>query len=275
MHFIAVALRRKIDQAGHHWIKCTGRWGGGPGPMTFANLMAAGQALWPFVIAQTSGLSLPPHSFADVIAAPETPARRRHLPCSQTLRCCNVQIWTLCSDQNMEGVMRIARLETKPEGLPGLSLAEIRPKDRARVSGPGLRAFRVIADRWGLDEAQRRTLLGEPPRSTYHAWMKKAADGAGPTLPLDTLLRISAVLGVHKALTILFVHGTEAMIWLKGPHGGLPFAGRAPMDVMLDGTQDGILTVRRHLDGWRGGLRGAPDAGSGKAPVRPEDIVWA
>jgi hypothetical protein len=42
--------------------------------------------------------------------------------------------------------------------------------------------------------------------------------------------------------------------------------------VMLGGGQDGILTVRRHLEAWRaGGLRGAAE---GVAPVRPEDLVF-
>ncbi|MCA8882897.1 MAG: DUF2384 domain-containing protein [Rhodobacteraceae bacterium] len=170
--------------------------------------------------------------------------------------------------------MRVAHLPTDIHDPAGFHLDRINPADRARVSGPGLRAFRAIADRWGLDETQRRTLLGEPPRSTYHQWMKKAAERAPVSLPLDTLLRISAVLGVHKALTILFLRDAEALVWLKGNHRGLPFAGQPPLDVMLNGAQDGILTVRRYLDAWRGGLRGAPDPGSGADPVQADDIVW-
>jgi hypothetical protein len=143
---------------------------------------------------------------------------------------------------------------------------------RARVSGPGLRTFRNVADGWGLSERERIALLGEPARSTYHQWMKAAREGRGLSLPLDTLLRISGVLGVAEALSALFSSPAEALVWLKGPHRGAAFGGQAPLAVMLGGGQDGILTVRRHLEAWRaGGLRGAAE---GVAPVRPEDLVF-
>ena len=170
--------------------------------------------------------------------------------------------------------MRLAILPEDARQTGDAALVRIGAGDRARVSGPGLRAFRAIADRWALSEKQRLTLLGEPARSTYHQWMKKAQARAPLTLPLDTLLRISAVLGVHKALSILFVHDGEAMTWLKGPHEALVFAHQSPLEVMLSGTQDGILTVRRYLDGWRGGLHGGPAPDSGVAPVRAEDLVF-
>lgn len=94
-----------------------------------------------------------------------------------------------------------------------IDLARVDPAARARLSGPGLRTFKAIAARWGLPEAHRRTLLGEPPRSTYHQWIGKAEKHEPLTLPLDTLLRISAVLGIHKALGILFVRESEALAW--------------------------------------------------------------
>ena len=155
---------------------------------------------------------------------------------------------------------------------------EVRPIDgaaRARVSGPGVRAFRNVAELWGLSERERIALLGDPPRSTYHQWMKQAREERPLSLPLDTLLRISGVLGVQEALGSLFSTPGEALVWLKGPHRGVAFGGQAPLAVMLGGGQDGILTVRRHLDAWRaGGLRGAPAPEIGVPPVRPEDLVF-
>ena len=156
----------------------------------------------------------------------------------------------------------------------GIDLTSIEPDTRARMSGPGLRTFRSISDKWGLSESQRRTLLGGPSRSTYHQWIKNAENDEKVTLHLDTLLRISAVLGVHKALGILFVRESEALAWLKGPHAGPLFGGQSPMALMLSGTQDGILQVRRYLDAWRGGLRGAPAADSGVPPVTRDDLVF-
>lgn len=81
---------------------------------------------------------------------------------------------------------------------------QIKPEDRTRLSGPGLRTFRNIADSWGLGEAERIAALGHPSRSTYHSWMKKAVEGEKISLPADTLLRIAAVLGIYQRLSILF-----------------------------------------------------------------------
>ena len=173
--------------------------------------------------------------------------------------------------------MRI--LETGHGDLFTASAAAVRLHDvdapaRARVSGPGMRSFKEIADHWGLTETDRRVLLGAPPRSTYHHWMKLARDRRPLTLPLDTLLRISAVLGVHKALGILFSDRGAALVWLKQPHRAALFGGQAPIDLMLAGTQDGILAVRRYLDAWRGGLPGGPAPGDDVAPVTIEDLVF-
>ena len=145
---------------------------------------------------------------------------------------------------------------------------------RRRVSGPGLRTFLAIADRYGIPTRDRVTLLGEPSNSTYHEWVRKARAEVPLSLPLDTLTRISGLLGIHKALGILFPIEAEAMTWLKGPHRGEVFGGQAPLEVMIEGGIDGILTVRRYLDGWRGGLRGGPGAGTDIDPVRLADLVF-
>lgn len=145
---------------------------------------------------------------------------------------------------------------------------------RRRVSGPGLRTFLAIADRYGIPTRDRVALLGEPSNSTYHEWVKKARAEASLALPLDTLTRISGILGIHKALGILFPIEAEAMTWLRGPHRGEVFGEQAPLEVMIEGGLDGIFTVRRYLDGWRGGLRGGPGEGADIAPVRETDLVF-
>ena len=129
---------------------------------------------------------------------------------------------------------------------------------RARVSGPGLRTFAGIAGQWQLSERARLLLLGSPARSTYHNWLAKAQSGQRLTLPLDSLLRISAVLGIHKALRILFPDDERARQWLQSPNAAPLFGGQRPLDLMLSGTQLGLLEVRRFLDAWRGGLFAAP-----------------
>ena len=83
-----------------------------------------------------------------------------------------------------------------------------------------MRTFVAIADLWGLSEEERLLTLGLPSRSTYFGWLKAAREHAEINLPVDTLLRISAVLGIHKALRILFLAERDGVEWLRSPHGG-------------------------------------------------------
>tara|TARA_X000000368_G_scaffold270299_1_gene214193 strand:+ start:10962 stop:11471 length:510 start_codon:yes stop_codon:yes gene_type:complete len=169
--------------------------------------------------------------------------------------------------------MNILQLPTEPGAMPVQQ--RIDPTARRRVSGPGLRSFLAIAERYGIATQDRIELLGEPAPSTYHQWVKKAREEEPLSLPLDTLTRISGVLGIHKALGILFPIEAEAMTWLKGPHRGEVFGGQAPIEVMIGGGLDGILTVRRYLDAWRGGLRGGPGKDADFEPVHVQDIVFS
>jgi hypothetical protein len=154
---------------------------------------------------------------------------------------------------------------------PGRFAAE----NRRRLSGPGLRSFTAIADLWNLTEGERLLVLGLPSRSTYYGWIKAARENRDITLPVDTLLRISAVLGIHKALRILFAGDAEALDWLRRPHGATVFGGRPPLGLITSGTQDGLMTVRRFLDAARGGIYMEPNAADRDfQPATDADIVF-
>jgi uncharacterized protein (DUF2384 family) len=147
--------------------------------------------------------------------------------------------------------------------------------ERRRLSGPAMRTFLAIADRWGLSEEQRLRLLGLPGRSTFYAWAERARRDERLSLGLDVLLRISAVLGIHKGLRIVFPREQDAVAWLSAPNQGPLFGGQRPIDVIACGTQDGLLAVRRYLDAWRGGHFAAPNAADRDAsPMRDTDIVF-
>ncbi len=59
--------------------------------------------------------------------------------------------------------------------------------------------------------------------------------------------------GIHQGLGVLFPVEPLGVEWLRTPHGAVVFGGKPPLDVMTSGSQDGLLTVRRFLDGARGG----------------------
>lgn len=164
--------------------------------------------------------------------------------------------------------------EEVPPGPARLNAAAFSTTGRRRLSAPGLRTFLAIADLWGLTEEQRRLVLGMPPRSTFQSWVKAVREHRDVLLDLDVLTRISAVLGVHQALGILHRTEQEGLAWLRTPHHAVVFGGRPPLDLVTDGSQDALLTVRRFLDGARGGLYMAPNAlDSDATPYTDADVI--
>lgn len=162
----------------------------------------------------------------------------------------------------------------EPAGAEIVDVARFAAPNRRRLSGPALRTFLTIADRWGLTEEQRRLVLGYPSRSTYHNWAKLAREGQPFTLDVDALLRISAVFGIHQALGVLFASEGDGVRWLKGPHMAPVFGGQPPLALVTSGTQDGLMAVRRFLDAARGGLYMPPNAlDAALTPYDDSDIV--
>ena len=119
--------------------------------------------------------------------------------------------------------------------------------ESALASGPALRAFERIADRWKLSSKDRQALLGLP-RSTYF----KARAAANSRLSRDTLERISYVLGIYGALQILLPRAEAADHWVRTTNENVLFKGRAPLDTMLRGKVSDLYVVRHHLDAQRG-----------------------
>jgi hypothetical protein len=149
-----------------------------------------------------------------------------------------------------------AKAAKEPQRLNNSRFA---PANRRRLSAPALRTFLAIADLWSLTEEQRLLVLGYPSRSTYHNWSKQAREHGTFTLDVDVLTRISAVFGIHQALGILFPQERLGVDWLRSPHNDLVFGGHPPLDLVTNGSQDGLLSVRRFLDGARGGLYMQPN----------------
>lgn len=156
-----------------------------------------------------------------------------------------------------------------------LGVERFEPANRRRLSGPALRTFAAIADLWRLNEEQRRLVLGYPSRSTYQNWMKLARGQGEVTLDVDTLMRLSAVFGVHQALGVLFADAAEQLDWLRGPHDAPLFGGQAPLSLITSGSLDGIVLVRRFLDAARGGVYMPPNGLDADFPATMAgDISW-
>jgi hypothetical protein len=169
-----------------------------------------------------------------------------------------------------------ARQARRDCGPQILDVSRFEPTRRHQLSGPGLRTFLNIADEWRLSEQERLRVLGFPARSTFHGWIAKVRQKTDITLSADELMRISAVLGIYKALKIIFPRDEDAARWLRSSNTGPMFGGQAPLVLITSGTQDALMLVRRYLDAWRGGAFAAPVPGFDDvaAPLSDADLAF-
>ena len=121
------------------------------------------------------------------------------------------------------------------------------------VPGPitdaeGVALFRAAVNLfrlWGITDEEAAILLDLPVR-TYRRW--KAGDLG--RIDRDGKARLSNILGIHKALRIIFREPQRAYAWIKAPNAA--FANRTALDVMLGGELTDLMRVRRYLDAERG-----------------------
>lgn len=136
----------------------------------------------------------------------------------------------------------------EPLEAAGIALRDLAPEQARRLGAAGMRTVLAIADEWQLPVAMRRLLLGGIGESTYHKW--KAGDVGTPSR--DQLERLSLLLGIYKALRLLFADDATGVRWLKAANTDRDFSGQSPLDRMLRGSIEDLYVVRRYLDGWRG-----------------------
>src|SRR3546814_16529676 len=108
------------------------------------------------------------------------------------------------------------------------------------------RAGLNLFGKWERTDGQAATLLDMPVRS-YRRW---TAEGPG-RVSRDGAARLSNLMGIHKALQIVFSDAQSGYAWIKA--GNSDFAGSSALDVMLGGELTDIMRVRRSLDSERGG----------------------
>lgn len=120
------------------------------------------------------------------------------------------------------------------------------PVETGRVA---LTFFFNLMAHWQCTTEQQRILLGSVGNTTYFSWKKRPA----VRLPHDTLERISYLMGIHKALRILFSNQPErAYQWATKENAAAPFNGRSALAYMLGGRVMDLADVRRYLDSVRG-----------------------
>lgn len=118
----------------------------------------------------------------------------------------------------------------------------ITDEEAAAMFRAALNLFRL----WGVTDGQAATLLDLPQR-TFARW--KAGDLG--RIGRDGKARLSNLMGIHKALRIIFREAPRGYAWIKTPNEA--FSGRSALDVMLGGELTDLMRLRRYLDAERGG----------------------
>jgi hypothetical protein len=122
------------------------------------------------------------------------------------------------------------------------SPSPITDQEAAAMFRASLNLFRL----WEVSDNQAATILDLPPR-TFARW--KA--GEVGRIDRDSKARLSNLLGIHKALKIIFREPARGYAWIKSPNAA--FGGASALNVMLGGELTDLMRVRRYLDAERGG----------------------
>lgn len=120
--------------------------------------------------------------------------------------------------------------------------APISDEEAAAMFRAAVNLFRL----WRLTDEQAATLLDLPLRS-YGRWKS----GQIGRISRDGKARLSNLMGIHKALRIIFREPQRGYDWVQA--GNAVFGGRSALQVMLGGDLTDLMRVRRYLDDERGG----------------------
>ncbi len=122
-----------------------------------------------------------------------------------------------------------------PDG-PHYSAEEVRAMQRAVIK---------LFDRWGLTDDQAAVLLGDIATRTYQRWKAQKYGRVG----VDLSARLSNLMGIHKALRLVFKDAQRGYGWIK--RANAVFGGKSALDIMLGGQLTDLMRVRHYLDAQR------------------------
>jgi len=132
----------------------------------------------------------------------------------------------------------LSPIETAPADFVPAAITQAEAAAMFRAS---VNLFRL----WGLTDEEAALLLDQPLRS-YRRW--KA--GELGRIDRDGAARLSNLMGIHKALRLIFREPQRGYAWVRAANDA--FGGRSALAVMLGGELTDLMRVRRYLDAERG-----------------------
>ncbi|MCW1428040.1 MbcA/ParS/Xre antitoxin family protein [Novosphingobium sp. JCM 18896] len=136
-------------------------------------------------------------------------------------------------------MVQLLKVETEPRPFVPEPISDA---EAAAMFRAVLNLFRL----WGVSEDQAAVILDLAPR-TYARWKAGALGRIGR----DGKARLSNLMGIHKALRLIFREPARGYAWIKAANQA--FGGRSALEVMTGGELTDLMRVRRYLDAERGG----------------------
>ncbi len=110
-----------------------------------------------------------------------------------------------------------------------------------RLSPSALRMFREMIAIWNITNEDALLLLGSQEEQILLYNLENIQ------LDRDTLMRISYLIGIFKALNILYSQELADQ-WISLPNKNVIFGGQNPLHFMIEGGLPAMQIVRRLLD---------------------------
>jgi hypothetical protein len=120
-------------------------------------------------------------------------------------------------------------------------------QNRARLSPAAIKGLLRIASHWKLRDEDTRMLLGGISNGSFYALKSRGSK----VLDEDQITRISLLVGIYKALNILY-SPKLADAWMTLPNTNPMFGGDSPLNYAKKGGIPALLRVRQLLDARRG-----------------------
>jgi Protein of unknown function (DUF2384) len=145
--------------------------------------------------------------------------------------------------------MAVATMQQAVVGFSWDTAVELSSKaNRSRLSPSAIKGLLRIARHWDLRDDDTRALLGGLSSGSFYSMKNQSAK----VLDEDQLTRISLLVGIYKALNILYSEKL-ADAWMALPNTNPMFGGDSPLHYVKKGGIPAFLRVRQLLDARRGG----------------------
>src|SRR5690554_1017041 len=107
----------------------------------------------------------------------------------------------------------------------------------------GFKAVVNILELWKFSDSEKAIVLGDFSSATFR---RLKGGNLARKLTIDRRTRVSLILGIHKALRMMFIQDKHRLEWVNNKNRS--FNEHSPKELMLSGALIGLHEIRRYLD---------------------------